>query len=91
MVCVTDADATLVGVITDGDLRRRLADPASLASSVAADLMTVTPLTIAELALAVQALDMMEEHRVTSLVVVDDIGHVRGVVHLHELWKTELF
>ena len=91
MVCVTDADTKLVGVITDGDLRRRLADPAGLASSVAADLMTGSPLTIAESALAVQALDIMEEHRVTSLVVVDGIGHVRGVVHLHDLWKTELF
>ncbi len=91
MVCVTNADGRLSGVITDGDLRRRLADPAGLASSVAADLMTVSPLTIAESALAVQALDMMEDHRVTSLVVIDGVRQIRGVVHLHDLWKTELF
>lgn len=91
MVCITDADRALIGVITDGDLRRHLTDPTNLTASVATDLMTSTPLTIDESALAVEALDAMETHRVTSLVVVDPDRHVRGVVHLHDLWKTELF
>ena len=91
MVCVVTEDGRLSGVVTDGDLRRRLADPAPVTTSTAADLMSTSPLTITESALAVQALNRMEEGRVTSLVVVDDAEVVRGVVHLHDLWKTELF
>ena len=65
--------------------------PEGLATRTARDLMTPTPLTIAESALAAQALHLMEERRVTSLVVVDEHRHVLGVLHLHNLWRTELF
>jgi arabinose-5-phosphate isomerase len=53
--------------------------------------MTPSPHTIAESMLAVQALNLMESERVTALIVVDDDGRVRGVLHLHDLWRTELF
>ncbi len=57
----------------------------------AGDVMTASPSTIAPSALAAQALHIMETQRITSLAVVDDDGRVQGVVHLHDLWRTELF
>ena len=90
MTCVTDETGTLTGIITDGDLRRHLANPEGLAGRTAADLMTPSPRTISETALAAQALNVMETHRVTSLIVVDERRRVLGVVHLHNLWRTEL-
>ena len=91
MACVTDADAALAGIITDGDLRRALAAAGKLPELQAADLMTREPITIRPSALAVEALALLEEHRVTALVVVDDTRRVLGIVHLHDLWRTELF
>ena len=91
MTCVVRPDGTLAGVITDGDLRRRLADPAALISQTAETLMTASPHTIVESMLAAEALNLMEAKRVTSLVAVDDGARIRGVVHLHDLWRTELF
>ena len=91
MTCVARPDGTLAGVITDGDLRRRLADPAALISQTAEALMTTSPHTIVESMLAAEALNLMEAKRVTSLVAVDDGARIRGVVHLHDLWRTELF
>ena len=89
--CVTHADATLAGVITDGDLRRALAAAGDVLELQAADVMTREPITIRPSALAVEALALLEERRVTALVVVDDARRVRGIVHLHDLWRTELF
>jgi arabinose-5-phosphate isomerase len=91
MTCVATPDGTLLGVITDGDLRRRLADPTALMNQTAQDVMTSSPVTIAEGVLAVQALNLLEAKRVTSLVVVGAGQSVRGVLHLHDLWRTELF
>ncbi len=91
MTCVTDAAVRLTGVITDGDLRRCLADEPNLLKQVAADVMTTDPHTIAPSTLAAQALQIMEAHRITSLVVVDESKELQGVIHLHDLWRTELF
>ena len=91
MTCVATPDGTLLGVITDGDLRRRLADPAALMNQTAQGVMTASPVTIAEGVLAVQALNLLETKRVTSLVVVGTGHSVQGVLHLHDLWRTELF
>ena len=91
MTCVIGTDGALAGIITDGDLRRMLASSTTLIAQTAKGLMTVSPHTIKESVLAVQALRLMEQQRVTSLIVVDDGNCVRGVVHLHDLWRTELF
>ena len=91
LACVTDAGGALAGIITDGDLRRALAADRDLPALRAADVMTREPITIRPSALAVEALALLEEHRVTALVVVDDARRVRGIVHLHDLWRTELF
>ncbi len=53
--------------------------------------MTPNPLTIRREQLAVEALRIMEQHKITSVVVVDDAGNVEGVVHLHDLWRSPMF
>ena len=91
MTCVTAGSDELTGIITDGDLRRQLAEPEGLLTRSAADIMTPSPLTIPRSALAVEALRLMETQRVTSLIVVDDRQRIAGIVHLHDLWRTDLF
>ena len=91
MTCVTDADGALLGVITDGDLRRSLCVGGELRKRCAADVMTRDPITIPASALAAEPLNILEARRVTSLVVVDDGARLAGIVHLHDLWRTELF
>ena len=76
----------LLGVITDGDLRRALEKGADIMGMKAADLMTAGPKTIPSDSLAEAALRMMEEHSITSLFVMDG-GNAVGVVHMHDLLK----
>jgi len=90
MTTVLDADGRLAGIITDGDLRRQLAAPEPMLERTARDIMTTGPVTIGPLTLAVEALKILEERRISSLVVVD-AGLAVGVLHLHDLWRTELF
>jgi arabinose-5-phosphate isomerase len=88
MTCVVDDDGRLVGVVTDGDLRRYLASGQALLDRSAADVMTRRPITINRQMLAVEALHLMEQRKITSVVVVDHDGMAEGVVHLHDLWRT---
>jgi arabinose-5-phosphate isomerase len=88
---VQDEDGHLLGVITDGDLRRLMeTDPSPLARA-AAEVMHRGGVTIAPSALATAALHLLETRRITSVVVADDVGHVRGILHLHDLWGVGLF
>ena len=91
MTCVSSQKHELLGVITDGDLRRHLFEQNDLSSLTALDIMTDKPITIDASALAVQALNLLENRRVTSLVVLNDSKRIVGVVHLHDLWRTQLF
>ena len=90
MTCVVDGDARLVGIITDGDLRRHMERANDILSLAAADVMTTNPVSIAGSMLAAEALNVMEQRKITSLVVTD-ATRVAGVLHLHDLWHTELF
>jgi arabinose-5-phosphate isomerase len=90
MSCVLDDEGRLVGIITDGDLRRHMADASDLLARRAEDVMTRNPITIARDTLAVEILNMLERRKITSVVVVDDDHKVLGVVHLHDLWRTEM-
>jgi arabinose-5-phosphate isomerase len=84
-------DELLLGVISDGDLRRLLEQRGKDALDLRAqDCMTRAPKTIGAKEFAATALARMEEMRITSLVVIDDERRVRGVVHLHDLWGTEM-
>jgi len=81
----------LCGVISDGDLRRLLQrEGGSALSRTAGEAMNPTPRTIAPTELAATALAILEEHKITSLVVVDANHQVQGVIHLHDLWGVEL-
>ena len=90
MSCVVDERNALVGIITDGDLRRHMMGVANLLTRCAADIMTRNPITIRRDTLAAEALNILERHKITSLVVVDEAKTVQGVVHLHDLWRTEM-
>jgi arabinose-5-phosphate isomerase len=93
MACVVDENGMLLGIITDGDLRRHMERANHILELTARDVMTDGPVCVPPATLAVEALNLMERRRITSLVVVDgDQGtHVAGVVHLHDLWRTEMF
>jgi len=81
----------LLGVISDGDLRRLLERRGKDALDLSAqDCMNRSPKTIDAQEFAATALARMEEMKITSLVVVDDDQRVRGIVHLHDLWGTEM-
>ena len=90
MTCVVE-DGRLVGIITDGDLRRHMRRGGDVLPLRAAHVMTLRPIAIERQLLAAQALHIMEERKITSLVVADADGRVEGVLHLHDLWRTELF
>ena len=90
VTAVVDGDR-LLGVISDGDLRRLLEQRGKDALDLTAeDCMTRTPKTIGPEEFAATALARMEERKITSLVVVDGERRVLGIVHLHDLWGTEM-
>jgi arabinose-5-phosphate isomerase len=81
----------LVGIVSDGDLRRLLESRGKdVMDLTAGEAMTRSPKTIAAEEFAVTALALMEEKKITSLMVVDGGGKLEGIVHLHDLWTTEL-
>ena len=86
-----EQDGRLAGIISDGDLRRLLEHegPEAL-NKTAGETMNRSPLTISPDELAVRALSLMEEKKITSLIVVGSDGAIEGVLHLHDLWGTEL-
>jgi arabinose-5-phosphate isomerase len=91
MTCVADADGSLLGIITDGDLRRLMAAfPDGVLERTASDVMTANPIAVTRSTLAAEALKILEERRITALVVVDGHRRVEGVIHLHHLWPTGL-
>ncbi len=87
MTTVVDSRGKLSGVITDGDLRRLLEREPSPMRKKAADVMTRKPKMIAPTALAAEAVQIMEQYSITTLVVADGKRAVAGVVHLHDLLK----
>jgi len=86
---VVDADGQLLGVLSDGDLRRQLESGTSFLDKTAGEVMSAGGKRIAHDALAAEAVTLMERHQITSLVVVDD-GRMVGIVHLHDLLKLGL-
>src|SRR6188508_1432986 len=86
---VVDKNDFLLGIITDGDLRRMLEKNISLDGVTAADIMTVTPKSIGAEELAVDALDLMRKRSITQLVVVEN-GKYLGFIHLHDLIREGL-
>ena len=79
-----------MGVFTDGDLRRLFSRVPNVLALTAGDAMTPRPVTISRDVLAVEALKVMETHKITAVVVVSAEQFVDGVVHLHDLWRTQM-
>jgi arabinose-5-phosphate isomerase len=90
MTCVVDAGGRLLGVVTDGDLRRHMTPGTDLLARKAVEVMTRHPVTINSGTLAVEALRLMEQRTITSVVVVGHDHTALGVVHLHDLWRTQM-
>jgi arabinose-5-phosphate isomerase len=92
MTAVVDGGGMLAGIITDGDLRRLMQKRGSEVLGLSArECMSANPVTIAPEEFASAALRMMEERKITSVIVLDGARQVAGVVHLHDLWTLELF
>ena len=87
MTAVVDEAGVLTGIITDGDLRRVLQEGIDLLQRQVRDCMTPHPKTIGKDALAARALEVMERHAITSLLIVDPEGRPEGAIHLHDLLR----
>lgn len=82
----------LLGIVSDGDLRRLFQREGNRALDLkAADAMTRNPVTIGRQELATKALNLMEARKITALLVVNAEGRLEGVVHIHDLWTTQMF
>jgi arabinose-5-phosphate isomerase len=91
LTTVAEPGGRLLGVISDGDLRRALEHDDGLLRRSAGECMRTAPKTISGEELAPAALKKMEDHRITALMVCDEAGRLEGVVHVHDLWRLELF
>jgi len=83
-------DNKLLGVISDGDLRRLLEKRKDVLSMTAGDCVAANPKTIGPEEFAMTALNIMEQRKITSLVVTQADGTVEGIIHLHDLWGTQM-
>ena len=91
LAAVTEANGKLLGIITDGDLRRVMQKrQENVLALTAADCMTKNPITLARTELAASALRIMEEKKITSLLITDPAGKLEGVLHIHDLWTLQL-
>lgn len=91
MTTVIDADAQLIGVFTDGDLRRAVDRGIDINSALVNELMSPNPKTVHDGILAAQALKVMEDNSITALIVEDDHHHPIGVLHLHDILRAGVF
>lgn len=90
MTTVVDAEGRLLGVITDGDLRRLHLRDLDLAVVTAGEVASRHPKVIAGEELAAKALEVMETFQITSLVIVDEACRPRGIIHLHDILRAKI-
>ena len=88
--CVINENNEIVGIVTDGDIRRLIQRGGNIYEEVATGMMSTNPKTIKEDALAITALEMMKEQSITQLIVVNTIGAYCGIVHIHDIIKEGL-
>ena len=84
-VFVTDGAKKLLGIVTDGDLRRLLSASKNLYDRRLAEVMTPRPIAIAPTLMAADALSLMQQHEITVLAVIDEQSRLLGILHLHDL------
>ena len=90
MTAVVDAERRVVGIFTDGDLRRSLDRPSDIRKLGVAEVMTVAPRTINAEKLAVEAVEIMERHKVNQILVVSASGQLVGALNMHDLFKARV-
>jgi len=92
LAAVADESGALLGIITDGDLRRMMQSrKKDILDLTARECMTANPVTILSSELAAAALRIMEDKKITAVLVVDGQRRLEGVVHIHDLWTLQLF
>ena len=91
VTAVLDSNNAISGIITDGDIRRMLRKTTDFSSLMAKDIMGINPKTILKDAMAIEALDTLENNNITQILVVDNKNNYCGVVHLHDLIKEGIF
>jgi arabinose-5-phosphate isomerase len=91
MTAVVDESGRLLGLFTDGDLRRTVERGLDLAKTAVGDCASPRPVLIGRADPVAKTLKLMEEYQITSLLVADDEGILEGVVHIHDLWRLEMF
>lgn len=87
---IVDESARVIGIFTDGDLRRLVEQGIDLRTSTAGQVMHANPATILSDALAVEAADLMELHRITSILVVDAVGQLCGALNSNDLMRAKV-
>lgn len=90
-VAVVSSESEIIGVITDGDIRRMLTSHADFKALKAQDIMTVTPKCIHQDSAAVEAFRCMESSKITQLLLTDDLNKFTGIVHLHDIIREGIF
>ena len=90
MTCVVDGGSLLLGIITDGDLRRSLQKDADVSTTRVSDVMSRGPRSIRPEALAAEAVQIMEAHKVNQLLVVDGRGELVGALNMHDLFRAKV-
>lgn len=91
VTAVLNEGSELVGIITDGDIRRMLSKSSDISTLMAKDIMGANPKTITDEAMAVEALETLENNNITQILVTDKTNKYIGVVHLHDLLKEGIF
>jgi arabinose-5-phosphate isomerase len=90
MTAVLDASGRVCGIFTDGDLRRALAQTTDIGAARVADVMSAQPRSIRPEALAAEAVQIMETHKVNQLLVVDARGELVGALNMHDLFRAKV-
>jgi arabinose-5-phosphate isomerase len=84
VTAVVDENQQLIGIITDGDLRRMLEKTSDISSVCASDILSIHPITVSPEALAVEALELLKKHDISQLIVAEN-GIYKGIIHIHDL------
>ena len=89
-VAIVEQDQTLLGILTDGDLRRHLIETPNLVEHTVDEVMTINPVTLTKEMLAVEILKIYEEHNIDDLIVVDEGNRVIGAVDIQDMPKVKI-
>jgi len=90
MTAVVDADTRVIGIFTDGDLRRALERPLDVQNTPVETVMSAKPRTIEADRLAVEAVKLMEDYRISQILVVDQGSHLIGALNMHDLFRAKV-